>query len=174
MHLSAHVPLIGLHTTTEHQWDKFLNLHIYTLGFNSRKLDTQNPTGVCCAYTLSELSPALTVSSFPGNPVSKILNLNLTYDASCISPQSRNRITGWKNTPLLSRVSSNMSLPSHVEVTFGQRKTTVNPVTHCPQVMHSDTSWQTVTRDAVICIAVILCFDTVNSFNGICQNVGHK
>lgn len=91
---------------------------------------------------------ALTDSSFPGNPVLKILNLNLTYDASRVSPQSRNGITGSENTPLFSGVSSNMSLPSHSKVKEKKKKkTTVNPVTHCPQVIHSDISWQTVTTD---------------------------
>ena len=131
-----------------------------------------------CTYSAS-FSSVLTDSSCPGNPVLKILNSDLTYDASCVSPQSRNRITGLeKNTPLSGRVSGNASLPfafeGNIWPTKKKKRETVNPVTHCPQVMHSYISWQTVTREKVICIAVILCFDTVNSFNGICQNVGHK
>lgn len=84
-------------------------------------------------------------SSCPGNPVLKILNLDLTYDASRVSPQSRNRITCRKKT-LLGWVSANTSSPLHSEVTYGQGETTVNPVTHHPQVMHSYIFWQTATK----------------------------
>lgn len=37
-------------------------------------------------------------------------------------------------------------LPLNLEETYGQKKT-VNPVTHCPQVMHSYIFWLTVARD---------------------------
>lgn len=107
-------------------------------------------------YTLGELSAALTDSCCPGNPVLKILNLGLTYDASCVSPQSRKRITGEENTPLFQcRVSSNESFPSCLEVAYGQRKKPVKPATHCPQVMHSYNSWQAVTTHLHSCYIVL-------------------
>lgn len=52
-----------------------------------------------------------------------------------------------RKTPLFRRVSSNISLPLHFEGTCGQKKPTVNPVSHCPQVIYSYISWQTVTTD---------------------------
>lgn len=59
--------------------------------------------------------------------------------------QERGLLVG-KTLHFFSRVSGNISLPLHLDVTYGQETTTVNPVTHCPQVIHSYISWQTVTR----------------------------
>lgn len=47
----------------------------------------------CAVRTHSASSRLHSDSSCPGNPVLKILNSDLTYDAFCVSPQSRNRIS---------------------------------------------------------------------------------
>lgn len=62
-------------------------------------------------------------SRCPGNYVLKILNLDLTYNTSYVSLQSRNRITGWRNAPLFWWwVSGNVPVLLHLEGTCGQGK----------------------------------------------------
>lgn len=151
MHQPAHIIHIGLYTTIEHKWNKkFLNLHNYTWGLNSRKLDTQKPhRSVLCVHTQRALFCTHRFQ-LPRQPCLEDFKRGFNiWRLLCLSTVKKQDYRLEKHSTFLwcPVTYCTISLPLHLEATYNQKKTTVNPVTHCPQVMHSYISWQTVTRD---------------------------